>query len=335
MARTILPNARLQPRYAGICTFGRFPLLDAVPEACQPIDWAIVGAPFDNGVTYRNGARFGPRAIRTESQYLKPYHLVHDVSIVDELSLADAGDAPVLQYSCQANADSVARFIAELPDPGVTRALMLGGDHSNTLAGLRAAYQRAGSPAGGLSLIHFDAHLDTVDQILGERYTHASPFIRAIEEGVLDPSLMLSIGIRGPLNARSDLDYAASQGITLITMDRLAREGLAPIDAFCARLADRPCYLTFDIDCIDPAFAPGTGTPCPGGLTVIQAFDLLRHLMRIDAGRGPDLVGADVVEVLPDRDCSGNTALLAAHIAFEILSLDARRRKLLRSDAGA
>jgi agmatinase len=325
MPRTILPNARVQPRYAGICTFGRFPLLDAVPDECRPVDWAIVGAPFDNGVTYRNGARFGPRAIRNESQYLKPYHLVHDVSIVEVLSLADAGDAPVMQYACQANAEAVSGFIQSLPDPDVTRAFMLGGDHSNTLAALRAAHRRAGSPAGGLALIHFDAHLDTVDQLLGERYTHASPFIRAIEEGVLDPRATLSVGIRGPLNTRDDLSYAKDKGITLVTMDRLAREGTAPIERFIAGLGDRPCYLTFDIDCLDPVYAPGTGTPCPGGLTTTQAFDLLRLLGQMDGGRGPVLAGADVVEVLPDRDPLGGTALLAAHVAFEILALDARR----------
>lgn len=333
MPRTHLADARLQPRYAGICTFARFPLLELVPSEHRPVDWAILGAPFDNGVSYRNGSRFGPRAIREESQYVKPYHMLHDVSIIEELSLCDAGDAPVRQYSCAENAKAVTDFITALLDPPTTRALMLGGDHSNTLAGLRAAYHRAGQPAGGLALLHFDAHLDTVEQILGERYTHASPFIRAIEEGILDPTAMLSVGIRGPLNTKADLDYASSHGVELVSMDRFLGEGLAPIHAFCDCLGERPCYLTFDIDCIDPAYAPGTGTPSLGGFTTREALQLLRSLTRVDGGRGPNLVGADVVEVLPDRDVSGNTALLAAHIAFEILALDARRKKMLRTAA--
>lgn len=330
MPRTNLPDARMQPRYAGICTFARFPLLDRSLADQAPIDWAIFGAPFDNGTTYRNGSRFGPRAIREESQYVKPHHMLHAVSIIEELALADAGDAPVRQYSCEENADAVAAFINQLPAPGITRAMMLGGDHSNTLPALRAAHERAGKPAGGLALIHFDAHPDTVDQILGDRYTHASPFIRAIEEGVLDPKAMLSIGIRGPLNSKDDLTYGRDAGIEVVSVDQFAEQGMAPIEAFCDRLGDRPCYLTFDIDCIDPTYAPGTGTPCPGGFTTREALQLLRSLTRIDHGNGPNLVGADVVEVLPDRDVSGNTALLAAHIAFEILALDARRQKLLR-----
>lgn len=322
--RTILPNARKTPRFAGVCTFARYPMLEHVQEACRPVDWAIFGAPFDSGVTYRPGARFGPRAIRIESQYVKPYHIEHDLMLTEVLSMADAGDAPVNPFDCETNAKVVADYAAGLGDAS-TKLLMLGGDHSNTLAALRAAHTRAGRPSGGLAMIHFDSHVDTVDMTLGERYSHASPFIRAVEEGLLDPKRMLSIGVKGPLNTPDDLRYARDNGVTLVTYEQWKREGTKTIDAFMKKLGDDPTYLTFDIDCVDPAFAPGTGTPCLGGFTSAEALALVRHVATV-AGP-PNLVGADVVEVLPDRDVSGITALLGAHIAFEILCIDGLRRR--------
>lgn len=322
--RTVLPNARLTPRFAGVCTFARYPLLEDVAQGCRPVDWAVFGAPFDTGVTYRPGARFGPRAIRAESQYVKPYHIEHDLMLTEVLSIADAGDAPVSPFSCEQNAATVAEYAAKIGDPS-TKLLMLGGDHSNTLAALRAAHARAGKPRGGLAMIHFDSHVDTVDVTLGERYSHASPFIRAVEEGVLNPKRMLSIGVKGPLNTPDDLRYARENGVTLVTYEQWRREGTKTIDAFMKSLGDEPTYLTFDIDCLDPAFAPGTGTPSIGGFTSAEALGLLRHVATV-AGP-PNLVGADVVEVLPDRDVSGITALLAAHMAFEILCIDGLRRR--------
>ncbi len=322
--RTILPNARLTPRFAGVCTFARYPMLDDVAPECRPVDWAVFGAPFDTGVTYRPGARFGPRAIRIESQYVKPYHIEHDLMLTEVLSIADAGDAPVSPFSCEQNARTVAEYAARIGDPS-TKLLMLGGDHSNTLAALRAAHARAGKPRGGLAMIHFDSHVDTVDMTLGERYSHASPFIRAVEEGVLNPNRMLSIGVKGPLNTPDDLRYARENGVTLVTYEQWRREGTKTIDGFMKALGDEPTYLTFDIDCLDPAFAPGTGTPSVGGFTSAEALGLLRHVATVAAP--PNLVGADVVEVLPDRDLSGITALLAAHMAFEILCIDGLRRR--------
>ena len=326
MPRTQLPNARTTPRYAGLTTFGRYPRLEDVPDEHRPVDWAIIGSVYDCGVTYRPGARFGARAVRQESQYLKPYHIEHDLMLTDVLSLADAGDAPVQPFSAEENARLLAEHMAGLAD-SQSKLLMLGGDHSNTLGALRAAHTRAGKLEGGLALIHFDSHLDTLDMTLGERYSHASPFIRAVEEGVLDPKRMLSIGIKGPLNSPHDLEYAREHGVELVTYDDWRREGTRRIDAFLRRLGDDPCYLTFDIDCVDPVYAPGTGTPSVGGFTSAQALELLRHLARVHPGAGPNLVGADVVEVLPDRDVAGNTALLAAHVAFEILCLSALRQR--------
>lgn len=287
------------------------------------MDWAIYGVPFDSGVTYRPGARFAPRAIRIESQYVKPYHVEHDLVLTDVLSLADAGDAPTSPYDLEANVASVAAFAATLGDAKSTKLFAVGGDHSIALANLRATHARhAGRKP--LALIHFDSHLDTTDQTFDHRYSHASPFIRAIEEGLIDPKKMLSIGIKGPLNTPRDLDYAKKHGATIVTREDLYRDGLTRIDAFLKKLGEHPAYLTFDIDVIDPAFAPGTGTPSVGGVSSSDALALLRRLAR--GKKPPRIVGADLVEVLPDRDPQGITSLLAGHVMFEILCLDALRR---------
>lgn len=318
--RTTLPDARVSPRFAGIATFGRFPQIKDVPAEQQPVDWAVYGVPFDGGVTYRPGARFGPRAIREASQYLKPAHLEHGVNLIERLSLADAGDAPVRPYDTKETLDAVVKFARSIGDPSHTRLFAIGGDHSVAYANIRATWERLGKPKGGLALIHFDAHLDTVDQVWGEKWTHASPFLRAIEDGLIDPKRMGSVGIRGPLNSLRDLDFARKREIELITYDTWRhRDGEARFESFLERLGDDPVYLTFDIDAIDPAFAPGTGTPSAGGFTSAEAIDLLRLCA------GVNLVGADIVEVLPDRDPAGITSMLAAHLIGEILALAAVR----------
>lgn len=320
--RTILPNPRVTPRFAGIPTFGRYPRLSDVPSAGGPPDWVVYGAPFDGGTTYHPGARFGPRAIRDASQYLKVYHIPYDLTLTDVFSLADGGDSPISAFSCEKNAATIADFAMTLGDASTTKLLALGGDHSIALANMRATWKRRGSPKGGLGLLHFDSHVDTLDQFLGERYSHASPFIRAIEEGLIDPKRMLSVGIKGPLNSKDDLGYARDHGVTIVTAEEWRTPGgQQTVASFLKRLGDAEAYLSFDIDCVDPAYAPGTGTPCVGGFTSAEALALLRSL------RGANVVGADVVEVLPDRDVAGVTAFLAAHIAFEILCLDGVRRR--------
>lgn len=319
--RTRLPNPRETPRFAGICTFGRYPSLASVSPDALPVDWAIFGVPFDGGTTYHPGARFGPRAIREASQYLKVYHVPFDVNIAEVFSLADAGDSPTSVFSCEQNASTAAAFAGAIGDPKHTRLLALGGDHSIALANMRATWKRRGAPKGGLALLHFDSHVDTLDQFLGERYSHASPFIRAIEEGLIDPKRMLSVGIKGPLNSKDDLKYARDHGVTLVTAEEWrTAPGQTRVAEFVRRLGGAEAYLSFDIDCIDPAYAPGTGTPCVGGFTSAEALALLRGL------KGANIVGADVVEVLPARDVADTTAFLAAHIAFEVLALDASRR---------
>jgi len=318
---TRLPNARQTPRFAGVTTFCRFPMLDDESTDVDALDWVVYGIPYDGGVTFRPGARFGPRAIRAASQYVKPYHLELDVDIAARLHMADAGDAPVRPYSTQETLEEAAAFAATLGNPERTKLLAVGGDHSIAYANIKATWERSGRPEGGLPLLHFDAHLDTADVVWDEKWTHASPFIRAIEDGLINPKRMLSVGIRGPLNTSSDLDYGRQQGIDIITARQWeSGEGQQRMDDFVAGLGDDPVYLTFDIDCVDPAFAPGTGTPCPGGFSSNEALELIRRCA------GVNLAGADLVEVLPDLDPTGATALLASHLLAEILALDALRR---------
>ena len=326
--KTVLPDARVSPRFAGVATFCRFPLLDQVEPENAPVDWVVYGAPYDGGVTYRPGARFGPRAVREASQYVKPHHLEHGVTLTELLSVADAGDAPVRPYSCRETQDTIAAWAVGLgqtgqtSDPRVdaeTKMLAIGGDHSIALANMRATWRRQGSPKGGLAVIHFDSHIDTVDEIWGETHQHGSVFRRAFEEGIANPARMISIGIKGPLNRADDLEYAIQSGVRVITHTEWGADGPARLKDFLSEIAATDVYLSFDIDVVDPAYAPGTGTPSVGGFTSAEILGILRSLA------GVTVVGADVVEVLPDRDPVGVTALLAAHVGFEILCLDALR----------
>lgn len=318
-----MPDPRRTPRFAGVCTFCRYPALEALPAGVWPPDWVIYGVPFDGGATYRSGARFAPRAIREESQYVKRYSPEHGVDVPAVLTVADGGDAPVHPFSVIETLRRVQEYAVRLGDPLRTRLLAVGGDHSIAYANIRATWERLGRPRGGLALLHFDSHLDTVEQVFGERWSHASVFARAVEDGLIDPRRMLSVGVKGPLNTAEDLDFARRHGVTLLTCEQYragVREGTGEVEAFVARLEGAETYLSFDIDCVDPAYAPGTGTPSVGGLTSAEVLTLLRSL------RGANIVGADVVEVLPERDPAGITALLAAHVIFEILCLDAARR---------
>lgn len=310
---TTLIDPRQFPRFAGLCTFGRYPRLEDLEHSP---DWVVYGIPFDGGVTYRPGARFGPRAIRDASQYLKRFSMEHGVDVCEALSLCDAGDSPVRPYSVKETLDGAVDFAKQLPEGA--RLMALGGDHSTAYANIRATWERRGKPGDGLAVVHFDSHLDTVDTVWGEKWTHASPFIRAIEEGLIDPSRMVSIGIKGPLNSASDLDYARDHGIEIVTYPEWSEgDGRQRVKQAIERIGSSEVYITFDIDAVDPAFAPGTGTPSVGGMTSAEALGALRSL------RGLNIVGADVVEVLPDRDPGGTTAFLASHIAFEVLALSA------------
>lgn len=315
--KTVLPSGRVQPRFAGISTFLRIPRIDDVAPENRPIDWAIYGIPSDAGVTFRPGARFGPRAIRAASQYIKPYLIEQSVHLAEKLSLADGGDSPVSPYSCKQTLEDAAAFASKLGDAKHTKLFAIGGDHSVAFANLKATYERRGKPSGGLAVIHFDAHMDTVDEVWGEKWGHASPFRRAIEAGYIDPKSMISIGVRGTLNDPADLNYAKQQGVTLITFDEWRKNGPQLLASFISKLAKRETYITFDVDAVDPAYCPGTGTPVAGGFTSAEALTAIRTL------RGINLVGADIVEVLPDRDVSEVTATFAAQLLAELLGLSA------------
>jgi arginase family enzyme len=253
---------------------------------------------------------------------MMPGHLELGVDIARTLSLADAGDAPVHPYSCKATLDAVRDFAIGVGDAPHSSLLAVGGDHSIAWANIAATWERRGRPAEGLAVVHFDAHPDILDTMWDEKWGHGSPFLRAVEDGLVNPARMLSLGIRGPLSSADELQRAAALGIGVVTCEQW-RSGVAErrIEEFLLRVGKDDVYLSFDVDCVDPAFAPGTGTPVCGGFTSAEAFSLLRRLS------GINVVGADVVEVLPQRDPAGITALLGAHVIFEILSLAAARRE--------
>lgn len=301
----------------------RFPrLVDVLPDS--PPDWIVYGIPFDGGTTFHPGARFGPRAIRDASQYIKPASIELEVDLSVIFSLADGGDSPVAPYSCADNVDLATAFAQGLGAPGQTHLLALGGDHSVSLANIRAAWERAGRPPSGLAALVFDAHLDTVDAVWEESYGHASFLRRAIEDGCIDSGRTMIVGVRGSLNTLDDLAYARANHITLVHMQRFIEDFAAAertVLEFRDRVGDAPLYVSCDVDAVDPAFAPGTGTPVCGGFSSAELLGLIRSFA------GAQVVGADVVEVSPARDAVGNTAMLAAQVAFEILAVDAVGRR--------
>jgi agmatinase len=301
------PDGRVRPRFVGPDTFARLPRLEDVERARV----AVLGVPFDAGVSYRPGARFGPQAIRAGSKLLRAYHQAMDVSPWSNDQVADAGDlAP--------NPFDIAEAIQQI-EAGAREALeraevllALGGDHTIALPLLRVAHERHGP----IALVHLDAHLDTWDTYFGAAYTHGTPFRRAFEEGLLAAGRGAHVGIRGPIFGASDLVEDAGFGFEIVSTVDVARAGVdAAIERIRARVGDSPVYVSIDIDVLDPAHAPGTGTPEPGGLTTREAMLLLRGLA------GLPLVGADVVEVAPPYDHAELTSLAAANLAYELLAL--------------
>ncbi len=299
------------PRFAGISTFLRLPHTTHLDD----VDVAFVGLPFDTGATFRAGARFGPKAVREGSLALRPsYNPAQRVAVFDRLSAVDFGDAPVVPGFTDRSMDRIAATLAPMHEAGVV-PIAFGGDHTVLLAELRAVAQRHGPVA----LIQFDAHSDTWDEYFGEKYTHGTVVRRALEEGLIDPARSTLMGMRGGLYSPHDYDDVRAMGFVLFPWEDLAQFGTPAVAAAVERAAGK-AFLTFDIDFVDPAFAPGTGTPECGGPTSMQALALVRGC------RGLDLVGADVVEVLPDLDTSHLTGTLAATVAYEILSLVACER---------
>ncbi len=307
-------DPRESPRFAGIKTFMRLPHVTAT----EGVDVAVVGVPFDTGASYRVGARFGPEAIRSVSALLRHHNEVLDVSIFDHCSVVDYGDLPVNPGYIEDSYKMIEGGLLPILDGGVT-PIMLGGDHSVTLPELRAMAKTHGPVA----LIHFDSHSDTGDKRFGRKYTHGTPFRRAVEEELILVDHSIQAGMRGSVYSRDSLDDARKMGFDLVTSVEAQERG---IDELIRRIRDRAgdakAFVSFDIDFVDPAYAPGTGTPEVGGFTSSEALRVVRGL------RDLDLVGFDLVEVLPQYDPSQITALLAANIVYEFISLIALRKKL-------
>lgn len=308
-------STRKVPRFAGISTFLRLP-----PEqSARELDVMIIGAPFDGGTTFRPGARFGPRAVRAASALTRGFHPDPGLELFDHLRCADGGDVATVPMSIAESLARIRERVLGIAEHGAVSA-MVGGDHSVTLGALRALAQ----VHGPLGLVHFDAHSDTYGPAWDQPIHHGTVFRNAIEEGLLRQRDLLQIGIRGPLTEAHDLRFAEDHGFRILT-PHAVKQDLAGVRAQISALAGTgPIYVSFDMDALDPAYAPGTGTPVPGGLTSFEALELVRGLS------GLSVVGLDVVEISPDHDPSGNTALLAATLLSQMLAAIAVGRPQLR-----
>jgi agmatinase len=301
-------DATVVPRFAGRGTFARI----VEPAEVGDYDIAVIGVPFDGGTSYRPGARFGPMAVRQASRHLRPGHHVElDVAPLRAVQVVDAGDIPVTPYDIPTAVEQIERHASELIGGG-RRAVAIGGDHTIALPLLRAVHRQHGPVA----LVHFDAHLDTWDTYFNASVTHGTVFRRASEDGLLVDDRSIHIGIRGPVYDREDFARDAALGFRIIRAGDLDVIGVeAAADAVRRRVGDTPVYLSVDIDVLDPAFAPGTGTPESGGLTARELLRLLRSLT------GLNIVGADVVEVAPAYDHAEITSLAAATVVYDLLGL--------------
>ena len=298
-------SGNAMPRFGGIASMMRLP----VATSAAGLDAAFVGIPLDIGTSHRPGTRFGPRQIRAESSLIRPYNMATGAAPFDALQVADVGDVPINTYSLPKSVAIITDFYDELLAHNCI-PLTLGGDHSIALPILRAIAKKHGPVA----LVHVDAHADVNPDMFGEQIAHGTPFRRAVEEGLLQSERVFQIGLRGSGYAADDFDWPRQQGFHLTLAHEVWWQSLSPLMANVrATIGDAPCYLSFDIDGIDPAYAGGTGTPEVGGLSVPQALEIVRGC------RGLNIVGADLVEVSPPYDPTGNTALLGANLLFEML----------------
>lgn len=293
------------PRFGGRATMMRLPFVEELDD----LDVAFVGIPLDVGTSQRAGTRYGPRQIRAESVMIRPYNMATGAAPFDSLSVADIGDVPINTYSLLKSVDIIEDYYTRLNDHRLI-PLTLGGDHTLTLPILRALAKKHG-PVG---LIHVDAHTDTNDEMFGEKIAHGTTFRRAVEEGLLDCNRVVQIGQRAQGYSANDFKWGENQGFRLLTAEQCWYKSLEPLMAEVREMMGvGPVYLSFDIDGIDPAWAPGTGTPEVGGLTSIQGLEIVRGC------KGLNLIGADLVEVAPAYDISGNTSQLAANLLYEML----------------
>jgi guanidinobutyrase len=293
------------PRFAGPATMMRLP----GAASAEGLDACFVGVPLDIGTSNRPGARYGPREIRAESALLRPYNMATRAAPFDSLSVADLGDVAINTFNLQRSIEIIENAYDEILAHGCT-PLTLGGDHTIVLPILRAVHRKYG-PVG---VVHVDAHADVNDVMFGEKIAHGTPFRRVVEEGLVDARRVVQIGLRGTGYAADDFDWPRQQGFRVVTAEACWHRSLDPLmREVREQLGTGPVYLSFDIDGLDPAFAPGTGTPEIGGLTVVQGLEIVRGCA------GLELVGADLVEVAPAYDTSGNTSLVAANLLFEML----------------
>ncbi|MEM7193864.1 MAG: agmatinase [Pseudomonadota bacterium] len=297
----------VRPRYTGLPTFMRAPYCDGLVD----VDLGLIGVPFDGGVTNRPGSRHGPREIRNQSSLMRRMNQATGVSPHDLCRIADIGDAWVEKpFELEGAHREIGAFFNRVVDSEIT-PLAAGGDHSVSLPILRAVAKH--QPVG---MIHFDAHCDTGDDYLGSKFHHGAPFRRAVEEGLLDPTRTIQIGIRGSVNDADIWKFSHDSGMRVIYIEEYFDMGYKAVIEEARRVAgDGPTYISFDIDALDPAYAPGTGTPEVGGYSTLEAQMMLRGL------RGLNLIGGDIVEVSPPFDPSGNTALAGATIMFEMMCL--------------
>ncbi|MFG1398713.1 agmatinase [Roseixanthobacter pseudopolyaromaticivorans] len=295
------------PRFGGIATMMRLP---HIPDPAK-LDAGFIGVPLDVGTSNRAGTRFGPRQIRTESVFVRPYNVATRAAPFDSLAIADLGDVATNPYSLERSVDLIEAHFDGIFAAGC-RPMALGGDHTMTLPILRAAAK----VHGPVALVHVDAHADVNDIMFGERIAHGTPMRRALEEGLVDPRCMVQVGLRGSGYAADDFDWQRGLGVWVVPAERCWHRSLADLAReIRTRFLGRPTYISFDIDSLDPSIAPGTGTIEPAGLTLPQALELVRGL------HGLDVVGFDLVEVSPPYDTTGNTALIGANLLFEMLCI--------------
>jgi len=318
-----LPDATQNARFTGVRTYMRLPVGDAESNP----DAAIVGIPFDTAASFRPGQRFGPSAVRDISVLLRPSNQFHSINAFDKVRVVDTGDVPAIPGDIQRTYDLIAARYAELASNKVV-PIGIGGDHSVTLGELRGLAK----VLGPVALVQLDAHCDTWDNYWGVRYTHGTPFRRAVEEGVLDVAHSIQVGMRGTEYAPGDLDESRRLGFEVITTPEMLKRGPAEVAAAIRRrVGDVPVFLTFDVDFFDPAYAPGTGTPEVGGPTSAFGLEIVQSLA------GMHFAGLDTVEVLPALDPGQITALLAATLVFEfvaLVALDPKHTRAAHADRG-
>jgi len=309
MKRKIMPvDSQKSPRFAGVSTFARLPHSRDLTD----VDVVFIGVPFDDATTFRTGARFGPKAVREVSALLRPYNPSLNIKPFDILNVIDYGDVDVVPGYIEDTYARVEDEFRKLVENNIV-PLACGGDHSITLPILRALSKRYGR----LSLVHIDAHHDCWEEYFGRKYNHGTVFKRALEEGLVDPSKSIHIGLRGPLFSEHDYENVRRMGYNIATMQEVRENGIDAAIRKVKTIARAPAYISLDIDACDPSVAPGTGTPEVGGFLSHEIMELIRGL----AGIG--FVGYDVVEVSPPYDQAGITALLAANILYEFLSITA------------